>query len=350
MKDIKIGKYLVGENHPPFIIAELSGNHNQSLERALDLVDAAAKAGAHAVKLQTYTAETMTIKIDDPLFKIQDPNSLWDGKELYDLYEEAHTPWEWHEEIFKRCEEKGVICLSTPFDATAVDFLEKFNPPVYKVASFENTDIPLLKKIASTGKPIIVSTGIASLSDLETTVATLRESGCNDIILLKCTSSYPSSPENTNIRTIPHLKNLFDTQVGLSDHTLGIGAAVASIALGARVVEKHFTLARKDGGVDSAFSMEPHELKNLVDDSLRAFQSLGEVSYGIHDVEEGNKIFKRSIFVVEDIKAGEVLTEKNTRCIRPGYGLKPKHFEEVIGKTASKDIPRGTPLSFDLLS
>lgn len=347
MAEIKIGNKMVGNGHAPFIIAEMSGNHNQSLERALEIVDAAAKSGAHALKIQTYTANTMTLDLKHGEFFIQDKNSLWKGRSLYDLYQEAYTPWEWHGPIFERCKSHGMIFLSTPFDSTAVDFLETFDPPVYKIASFENTDIPLIKKVAQTGKPMIISTGMASVEELDLTVKTARENGCKDLILLKCTSSYPATPENTNILTIPHLRQLFNLEVGLSDHTMGVGAACASIALGASVVEKHFTLSRADGGVDSAFSLEPHELELLVVETKRAWEALGTVSYGVTEVEKKSLLFRRTIYITEDVKEGDVLNEKNLRCIRPGLGLPPKYYEMLLGRKFKKSLPKGTPMSWD---
>ncbi|WP_375373867.1 pseudaminic acid synthase [Anoxybacillus sp. LAT_26] len=339
----------IGPNQPPFIIAEMSGNHNQSLERALAIVEAAAKAGAHALKIQTYTADTMTLNLENPEFKIEDSDSLWKGNTLYQLYQQAYTPWEWHKPIFDRARELGMIPFSTPFDETAVDFLEELDVPMYKIASFENNDIPLIKKVASTGKPMIISTGMATVAELDETVRVAREAGCKDLVLLKCTSTYPASPENTNILTIPHMRELFDCQVGLSDHTMGIGVAVASVALGATVIEKHFTLSRADGGVDSAFSMEPDEMKALVIETERAWQALGEVKYGPTEKEKSSLKFRRSIYVAKDIKAGEKFTKENIRVIRPGYGLEPKYFERIIGLTANQDLKAGTPLSFDLL-
>lgn len=339
----------IGGDRPPFIIAEMSGNHNQSLERALEIVEAAAKTGAHGLKLQTYTADTMTLDIKEGEFFINDPNSLWYGHSLYELYQQAHTPWEWHEPILKRCQELGIIGFSTPFDTTAVDFLESLDVPCYKIASFENTDLPLISKVASTGKPMIISTGMATVAELDETVRTAREAGCQDIILLKCTSTYPATPANTNLLTIPHLRELFNVQVGLSDHTMGIGAAVASVALGATVIEKHFTLRRADGGVDSAFSMEPAEMAQLVIESERAWQALGQVYYGQTKAEKASRLFRRSLYVVEDIKAGEVLTTNNVRAIRPGLGLPPKYLTYVLGKKVNRDIKRGTALSLDYL-
>lgn len=349
MNEIIVEGREIGPNHRPFIIAEMSGNHNQSLERALAIVEAAAKAGAHALKIQTYTADTMTLNLENPDFKIEDSDSLWKGNTLYQLYQQAYTPWEWHKPIFDRARELGMIPFSTPFDETAVDFLEELDVPMYKIASFENTDIPLIKKVASTGKPMIISTGMATVAELDETVRAAREAGCKDLILLKCTSTYPASPENTNILTIPHMRELFDCQVGLSDHTMGVGVAVASVALGATVIEKHFTLSRADGGVDSAFSMEPDEMKALVVETERAWQALGEVKYGPTEKEKASLKFRRSIYVAKDIKAGEKFTKENIRVIRPGYGLEPKYFEKIIGLTANQDLKAGTPLSFDLL-
>lgn len=346
---IKIGNCEIGQKNTPFIIAEMSGNHNQSLKRALEIVEAAAKSGAHALKLQTYTADTMTLDIADREFFINDPDSLWKGKSLYELYKEAYTPWEWHKPIFDRCRELGLIYLSTPFDETAVDFLEELNVPCYKTASFENTDIPLIRKVAATGKPMIISTGMATIAELDETVRTVCEAGCRDLILLKCTSSYPATPENTNILTIPHMAKLFDCQVGLSDHTMGIGAAVASVALGATMIEKHFTLSRADGGVDSAFSMEPNEMHDLVAETERAWQALGKVSYGPTEKEKKSLIFRRSLYIVQDMKKGDILTKENLRVIRPGLGLPPKYYEILLGKRINRDIKCATAVSWDLV-
>ena len=333
----------------PFIIAEMSGNHNHSLERALAIVEAAAKAGVDAVKLQTYTADTMTLDIDEGEFFIADKDSLWKGESLYHLYEKAYTPWEWHEPIFKRCRELGIMGFSTPFDVTAVDFLEKLNVPCYKIASFENIDLPLIKKVAQTGKPMIVSTGMASVAELDELVRTARGNGCQDLTLLKCTSSYPSTPEGTNLLTIPHMQQLFRCKVGLSDHTLGIGAAVASVALGARVIEKHFTLARVDGGVDSAFSMEPDEMAQLVRECKTASLAMGKVSYELQEQEKKSLQFRRSLYIVHDMKAGDIITEKNMRSIRPGCGVSPKYYDVFIGKQIKTDVKSGTPLRFELI-
>lgn len=349
MKDIKIENIIIGYNHKPFVIAEMSGNHNQSIEKALSIIDAAADAGAHAIKLQTYTPDTLTINVSHGEFQIVDPKSLWNGRNLYELYQEAMTPWEWHKALFDRAKERGILCFSTPFDETAVDFLEALEMPVYKIASFENNHLPLLKKIAKTGKPVIMSTGISKLSDIEIAVNTLRENGCKEIILLKCTSTYPATPKNTNIRTIPHMSSLFNCHVGLSDHTLGIGTSVAAVALGARVIEKHFTLNRAEGGVDSAFSMEPHEFKTLVEETERAFLSLGEVTYGILPDELKSLTFKRSIYVVKDMIEGEVFTNENIRIIRPGLGASPQYFDMFLGKKINKSVIKGTALTFDLI-
>ena len=346
---MQIAHRIIGHDSPPFIIAEMSGNHNQSLERALEIVEAAAKAGAHALKIQTYTPDTMTLDLDEREFHINDPNSLWAGTSLYKLYAEAHTPWEWHKPIFDRARELGIIAFSTPFDDTAVDFLEGLDVPCYKIASFENTDLPLIRRVAATGKPLIISTGMATVAELDETVRTAREAGCKDLILLKCTSTYPATPANTNILTIPHLRELFGCEVGLSDHTMGIGVSVASVALGATVIEKHFTLNRADGGVDSAFSMEPAEMAQLVVETERAWQALGQVSYGSTQAEKKSLQYRRSLYVVKDLKAGDLLTQENVRAIRPGLGLPPKYFEVVLGKTVKRDVKRGTALGWELL-
>jgi pseudaminic acid synthase len=348
-KDFKIGNLLIGDQHKPFIIAEMSGNHNQSLERAISIIDAAAAAGAHAVKLQTYTPDTMTIKAEGGLFTIADEESLWRGRNLYDLYKEAHTPWEWHQPIFDHARKKGLIIFSTPFDESAVDFLENLNVPIYKIASFENTDWPLLKKVAATGKPVIMSTGIATVSDLDGAVTVLRENGCKDLVLLKCTSTYPATPENTHLNTIPHLSQLFNCHVGLSDHTMGIGAAIAAVSLGARVIEKHFTLRRADGGVDSTFSIEPEELKALVVESERAFLALGRINYGVQPAEVKSLRFKRSVYAIKDINKGDIYTTSNIRVIRPGDGLEPRYYETILGKKANQEIKAGTPLTWKSL-
>ncbi len=346
---IKIADRHIGKAHIPFIIAEMSGNHNQSLERALEIVDAAAASGAHALKLQTYTADTMTLDIDEREFFIKDPNSLWKGRSLYDLYQEAYTPWDWHKPIFARCRERGIICFSTPFDDTAIDLLEELDAPCYKIASFENTDLPLIRKVAATGKPMIISTGMATVAELDETVRAARESGCKELILLKCTSTYPATPENTNILTIPHLRELFECEVGLSDHTMGIGVSVAAVALGATVIEKHFTLSRVDGGVDSSFSLEPNEIHSLVVESERAWQSLGRVCYGSTEKEKKSLIYRRSLYFVEDMKVGDSITSENIRSIRPGLGLPPKYYEMLIGRKVNKAVTKGTPVTWEIL-
>jgi len=339
---------LLGRNQPPFVIAEMSGNHNQSLEKAMRIVDAAAKSGAHALKIQTYTPDTMTLDLDEREFHISDPNSLWAGTSLYKLYGEAYTPWEWHKPIFDRARALGIIPFSTPFDDTAVDFLESLDVPCYKIASFENTDLPLIRRVAATGKPLIISTGLATVAELDETVRAAREAGCNDLVLLKCTSTYPATAANTNILTIPHLRELFGCEVGLSDHTLGVGVSVASVALGATVIEKHFTLSRADGGVDSSFSMEPAEMAQLILETERAWQAMGQVSYGPTDAEKKSLQFRRSLYVVEDLKVGDVLTAENVRAIRPGFGLSTKYLDVVLGKKVNQDLSRGTALDWRL--
>ena len=346
---MKIANISIGKNSPPFVIAEMSGNHNQSLERALEIVEAAAKTGAHALKIQTYTPDTMTLDLDEREFHISDPKSLWAGTSLYKLYGQAYTPWEWHEAIFKRAKELGIIAFSTPFDATSVDFLESLDVPCYKIASFENTDLPLIRKVAATGKPMIISTGMASIAELDDTVRAARQAGCKDLVLLKCTSTYPATADNTNILTIPHLRELFGCEVGLSDHTMGVGVSVASVALGATVIEKHFTLNRADGGVDSSFSMEPAEMAQLVVETERAWQSLGQVSYGATPAEAKSLMFRRSLYIVKDLQAGEKLTADNVRAIRPGLGLPTKYLEQVLGKTLTKAVAKGTALRWDLM-
>jgi pseudaminic acid synthase len=349
MKTIDIRGRSVGEKHPSFIVAEMSGNHNQSLERALHIVEAAAQAGAQAIKLQTYTADTMTLDLNQGDFFIEDEDSLWQGKSLYDLYKEAYTPWEWHEPIFKRCRELGILAFSTPFDETAVDFLETLDVPCYKIASFELTDLPLIRKVATTGKPMIISTGMASVAEIDETVKVAKEAGCQDLILLKCTSSYPASPKESNLLTIPHMQKLFNCPVGLSDHTMGIGAALASVALGACMIEKHFTLSRADGGVDSAFSMEPEEMRQLVIETERAWQALGQINYSPVEQESKSLKFRRSLYIAQDMAAGEVLTPDNLRIVRPGYGLEPKYYEVLLGKKINRAVKKGTPLNWDLI-
>lgn len=347
---LKIAGFPIGAGHPPLVIAEMSGNHNQSLDRALAIVDAAAGAGAHAIKLQTYTADTLTINVHGRDFTINDEKSLWAGRNLYDLYKEAYMPWEWHAPIMERARAKGIIAFSSPFDETAVDFLETLGVPAYKIASFENVHLPLIRKAAATGKPLIISTGMATVAELDDAVGAARAAGCRDLVLLKCTSTYPATPENTNLLTIPDLRARYGCEVGLSDHTMGVGVAVAAVTLGATVVEKHFTLARADGGVDSAFSLEPDELKALVVETGRAAAAMGQVSYGPSEAEKKSLVFRRSLFAVRDIAAGEVLTADSVRIIRPGTGLPPKELDKVLGRTARVRIARGTPLSWDLIA
>lgn len=347
---IFIGDKEIGSDFAPFIIAEMSGNHNQSLERAISIVDAIADSGAHALKLQTYTADTMTLNLDKGEFFIDNPNSPWHGNSLYDLYQMAHTPWEWHEEIFSHAKKRGLIAFSTPFDATSVDFLESLNVPAYKIASFENTDLELIKRVAATGKPMIISTGMASVAEVDDAVQAARGAGCENLILLKCTSNYPASPSASNLLTIPHMKALFGCEVGLSDHTLGIGAAVASVALGSSVIEKHVTLSRDEGGVDAAFSLEPHELKQLVQETQTAWESLGQVQLGSTGEEMSSKIFRRTLYICEDLKKGDALTSENLKAIRPGYGLPVKYLEQVLGKQVVKNVTKGTRMSWSLIS
>lgn len=349
MADFKIGKRTIGLGHPPFVIAEMSGNHNGSLSRSLEIVEAAAKAGAHALKIQTYTPDTMTLDLDEREFHISDSKSLWRGTSLYELYRQAQTPWEWHKAIFERANELGMVAFSSPFDESAVDFLEDLNVPCYKIASFENVDLSLIRKVAKTGKPIIVSTGMATVSELDDVVRTIREAGGKDFVLLKCTSTYPATAENTNIATVSHMRDLFQCEVGLSDHTMGVGVAVASVALGAVVIEKHFTLDRADGGVDSSFSLEPHELSQLVLESERAWQALGHISYGPTEAERASLQFRRSLYVTEDLEPGDVLTSGNLRAIRPGFGLSPKYIDVLFGRAVNQHVKRGTAMSWELL-
>ena len=343
--NFKIGNRNIGPDHAPFIIAEMSGNHNGDIKRALELVKAAADAGAHALKLQTYTADTITMDARGGLFDITDPKSIWNGYNLYALYQEAHTPWEWHKEIFDYAQSLGMEAFSSPFDETAVDFLETLNVPAYKIASFESAHHPLLKKVASTGKPVIISSGTSKLDEIYQSVRILRENGAGPICVLKCTSTYPATPENTNLATIPVFKSVFpDCAVGLSDHTMGIGVSVAAVAMGATIVEKHFTLRRADGGVDSTFSLEPDELKALVVETERAWQAVGHVQLDTQKAEQVSRQFRRSIYVAADVEAGEKFTKENLRVIRPGDGLPPSRYEEILGTTARVGLKKGTPL------
>jgi N-acetylneuraminate synthase len=327
----------------------MSGNHNQSLERALAIVDAAAASGADAIKLQTYTADTMTLDVRSAGFVVDDRQSLWHGRQLYELYQQAHTPWEWHAPIMERARQHGLQCFSSPFDETAVDFLEGLGVPAFKIASFENTDLPLIRKVARTGKPMIISTGMASAAEIDEAVRAAREAGCHSIALLKCTSTYPSTPENSNLRTIPNMRETFGCEVGLSDHTMGHGCAVAAVAMGATLIEKHFTLRRADGGVDSAFSLEPEEFRQLRVESERAWLGLGQVTYGATQPELKSRAFRRSLYVAQDIKSGQILDTSNLRIVRPGFGLPPKYYDMVLGKRVNRDLNAGTPLSWELL-
>ncbi len=345
--EITIAGRAIGPDHPPYVIAELSGNHNGDIARAFAIMEAAKDAGADAVKLQTYTADTITIDHDGPGFTIE--GGLWDGRTLYDLYQEASTPWEWHDDLFAKGRDLGITVFSTPFDATAVDFLEKLDVPAYKIASFEMIDPALIERVAATGKPVIMSTGMADLAEIEEAVTAARDAGCRDLILLHCVSGYPTPAEESNLRTISELARRFDVVTGLSDHTLGIGVSVAAVALDAAVIEKHVTLRREDGGPDAAFSLEPAELGALVTETRAAWEALGTVNFERKASELPNMVFRRSLYVVEDVKKGDILNEKNIRAIRPGYGIAPKHLKDIIGRTAGRKIKRGTPMAWDLL-
>lgn len=335
----------IGAEEPPYIIAEMSGNHNGSLERALEMIEAAKNSGADAVKLQTYTPDTITIDHDGPEFIVQ--GGLWSGRKLYELYEEAHTPWDWQERLFERSRELGITLFGSVFDETAVDFLEELGAPAYKVASFEIVDLPLIRRCAHTGKPLILSTGMADLGEIQDAVVTAKEEGCEDLLLLHCVSGYPAPAEEYNLRTIAHMAEGFGVPAGLSDHTLGIAVSVAAVALGACAVEKHFTLSRSEGGPDAAFSLELEELKAMVDACSTAYSAIGKANYEPVRAEAGSLQFRRSIYVVKDIKRGEIFTAENVRSIRPGYGLSPKHLDAVLGSRAAGDIKRGMPLSWD---
>ncbi|SNY56039.1 N-acetylneuraminate synthase [Arsukibacterium tuosuense] len=349
MAVIMLGKHAVGPDQPPFIIAELSGNHDQSLDKALLMVEAAAMCGADAIKLQTYTPDTITLDVHDNEFYIDNPDSLWHGSSLYNLYKQAMTPWEWHKPLFDRANELGMLAFSSPFDLTAVDYLEQLDVPCYKIASFENIDHGLIAAVARTGKPVIVSTGMATQAELAEAVDVLQRNGCRDIILLKCTSNYPARPIDANLHTIPHLAALFGCQVGLSDHTAGIGVSVAAVALGATVIEKHFVLDRSEGGIDAAFSMEPAEFNLLVSECRKAKDALGKVHYGCTAKEIASRIHRRSLYIAKDMQAGDIFTADNLRSVRPGLGLEPKYLPQFLGRKVKQDVVMGTPLSWDLL-
>jgi len=345
--EISINSRLIGTNHPVYIIAEMSANHGQSYDEAVRIIQAAKEAGADAIKLQTYTADTMTIDCDNEYFRIK--GTIWEGRNLYDLYQEAYTPWEWQPKLKQIANDFGMDLFSTPFDNTAVDFLEKMDVPAYKIASFELVDIPLIQRVAKTGKPIIMSTGMATIGEIEEAVAAARGAGCKELALLKCTSAYPAPPEEINLRTIPHMAEAFGVPVGLSDHTLGIGVPVAAVTLGACIIEKHFTLSRAVPGPDSAFSLEPHEFKEMVNAIRIAEKALGQVNYTVTEKEAASRVFRRSLFVVKDMKAGEQFSLDNVRAIRPGNGLPPKYISKILGKTTKKDIGAGTPLNWSVI-
>ena len=347
---MKIGNRTIGASERPYLIAEMSGNHNRSLDRALAIVDAAADSGADAVKLQTYTAQTMTLDLHTPGFVIDDPASLWHGRQLWELYDEAHTPWDWHAPLFARAAERGIHAFSSPFDATAVDFLETLSAPAYKIASFELVDLPLIERVAATGKPIIMSTGMATVAEIGEAVAAALKGAAtaSDIVLLKCTSTYPATPENSNLATLPTLRAAFGTAVGLSDHSMGCGVAVAAVAMGACLIEKHFTLARADGGVDAAFSMEPNEFARLREECDRAWQAMGQVIFGGVAAEAASVQFRRSLYIARDVRAGDILTPESLRAVRPGYGLPPKFLPQLLGQRVARDAAAGTPADWTL--
>lgn len=344
MESITINDRKIGPGHPAYIIAEMSGNHARSFDRAVAIIKAAKDAGADAVKLQTYTPDTLTIDCDNEYFQVK--GTIWNGRTLYDLYGEAYTPWEWQPKLKQAANDLGIDLFSTPFDASAVDFLEQMDVPVHKIASFENVDLPLLRRIAQTGKPVIMSTGMAGLGEIEESVQTLRGAGTTALALLKCTSAYPSPPEAINLRTIPHLAEAFDTPVGLSDHTLGTAVPAAAVTLGACIIEKHFCLSRAEPGPDTAFSLEPQEFQQMVESVRTVEAALGHVHYGIEEREQVSRVFRRSLFVVQDVRAGEPFTPENVRSIRPGHGLHTRYLDMVIGQCAAQDIPRGTPLAW----
>lgn len=345
----KLSSIFSGSQKSPFIIAEMSGNHNQSIDRALDLVSAAAKAGVDAIKLQTFTPDSMTLDISNDEFIINNPDSIWYKENLYSLYSKAQTPWDWHKPIFDFANEKGLLCFSSPFDEEAVDFLEKLGAPAYKIASFECIDLPLIRKVAMTGKPVIISTGMATIDEISEAVKIARSSGCSDLAILKCTSTYPASPKNTNLLTIPHMKKLFGCEVGLSDHTMGLGVSIAAIAFGASIIEKHFTLDRTDGGVDSSFSLEPLEFSNLVLEANHAWQAIGKVQYGSLKYDKKSRLRRRSLYIARDLEKGEILNSNNLRRVRPGHGLPPKYYDSLLGKKVVKAVKKGTPMNWNLI-
>lgn len=342
---ITLGKFTIGEGCTPFVIAELSGNHNQSLESAMAMIKAAAKAGVQAIKLQTYTADTMTIECGSEDFQILEGDSLWQGQTLHQLYQKAYTPWDWHKQLFDYANTLGIVAFSSPFDESAVDFLETLNVPCYKIASFENNDLPLIKKVAQTKKPVIMSTGMASEQEIEEAVACLRKHGCTELVLLKCTSAYPAKISEANLATITDLSKKFKCLVGVSDHTLGLTVPLTAVALGASVIEKHLVLSREDGGIDADFSLEPEEFSKLVNLTNEVSLAKGKVLYGGSESEQASKKYRRSIYVAQDIKAGQKFTKENIRVIRPGLGLAPKYYEQLIGSRVISDIDKGTPLS-----
>lgn len=339
----------IGSNYPPFIVAEMSGNHNRSLDRALKIVDAAAEAKVDAIKLQTYTPETMTLDINKEEFIVSNSDSPWNGESMSELYKKAYTPWEWHKELFEHCKKHGLICFSTPFDSSAVEYLEELGVPAYKIASPENIDLPLIRCVAKTGKPVLISTGMATVAELDLAVRTAKENGAHEIALLKCTSSYPANPENANISTIPHMRSLFNLQIGISDHTMGIGVSVASVAYGATIIEKHFTLDRSEGGVDATFSMEPEEMRLLVEESKKAWLAKGQIQYGPSGSENSSLKGRRSLYIVNDMKQGDILTPENLHSIRPGLGLSPAYYDILIGKKINCAVSKGTPMCWDFI-
>jgi len=345
---LTINNRAIGAGHPVYIIAEMSANHGQSYDEAVRIIQAAKDAGADAIKLQTYTPDTITIDCDNEYFRIG-KGSLWEGRNLYDLYQEAYTPWEWQPKLKEIANDLGMDLFSTPFDNTAVDFLEEMNVPAYKIASFELVDILLIQRVAKTGKPIIMSTGMATIGEIEEAVAAARGAGCKELALLKCTSAYPAPPEEIHLRTIPHMAEAFGVPVGLSDHTRGIGVPAAAVTLGACIIEKHFTLSRSGPGPDSAFSLEPQEFKEMVNAIRVAEKALGRINYSVTEKEAASRVFRRSLFVVKDMKAGDVFTEENIRSIRPGYGIKPINISKILNKKATRDIKRGTPLCWEMV-